>query len=255
MKSYKIIESVTNPDVKLAASLALRKNREKHGLFVAEGVRTVTTIIECGWQPVMLFVTAEHIATVESLDIDPNVVRFVPESIINKISQTQSPSGIATLFRIPATPNIKNLSDGIVLADIRDPGNMGTLIRSCIAFGKKTIVVVGGADVWNPKVIQACAGTIAKATIFIMTWEELIKQATLPLHALVVHNGTPLSQIESLKGLLVIGNEAHGLSDAQIADCTNSVTIEMHKEVESLNAAVAGSIAMYCAWMKQKRNA
>lgn len=250
MKQYKIIESATNPDVKLATSLALRKNREKHGLFVAEGLRTITTIIQQGWQPTMLFVTAEHIATVEGLEIDPRVIRFVPESIMNKISHTQSPSGIVALLRIPPSPDIKNMGDGIVLADIRDPGNMGTLIRSCVAFGKKTIVIVDGADVWSPKVIQACAGTIVYATIFTLSWQELVEQSPVPLHALVVSQGTPLSNAKTLSGLLVIGNEAHGLSEAQIATCTDSVTIEMRAGVESLNAAVAGSIAMYCAWVK-----
>ena len=106
----------------------------------------------------------------------------------------------------------------------------------------------------EPKGHSSLRSTIAHANVFIMSWDELVKQCPVPLNALVVKEGTPLSAIDSVEGLLVIGNEAHGLSDAQIADCTTRVTIEMHEGVESLNAAVAGSIAMYCAWIKPKKN-
>jgi TrmH family RNA methyltransferase len=179
-------------------------------------------------------------------------IRLVSETLIEKISQTTSPSGLVTIFPIPATPSLATAQSGIVLVDISDPGNMGTLIRTCVALGKKTVVIIDGADVWSSKVILASAGTLAKASIFQTTWSTLVSQSTLPRSALVVEDGIPLQNAPTLEGLLIIGNEAHGIPESYLAQCTQKVTIEMPGKTESLNAAIAGSIAMYCAWIAKK---
>jgi TrmH family RNA methyltransferase len=123
-------------------------------------------------------------------------------------------------------------------------------MRSCVAFGKKTIVCVEGVDPWNPKVIQASAGTIGSATIFTWSWQELLRnKKNLTLCALVVHGGKPPHQITITETLMVIGNEAHGIPQEMLTTCDELLTLPMPGQTESLNAAVAGSIGMYSLWV------
>src|SRR5579885_2522756 len=125
---------------------------------------------------------------------------------------------------------------------------MGTLIRTCAAMGKKSVVIIDGTDVWSPKVIQATAGTLAYVTIFQWSWNELLKhKKDIPLCALVVHDGKSPTKKIMESTLLVIGSEAHGIPDTWIKECEYKVTLSMPGNTESLNAAVAGSIAMYIA--------
>jgi TrmH family RNA methyltransferase len=126
---------------------------------------------------------------------------------------------------------------------------MGTLIRTAAALGKKTVIVAEGTDPWNIKVVQASAGTIGLVNIHSLSWRELLKKkGGRPLAALVVKDGIHPKKIDLSHALLVIGNEAHGLPTAWLRDCEYKITLPMPGNIESLNAAVAGSIAMYLAW-------
>jgi TrmH family RNA methyltransferase len=172
---------------------------------------------------------------------------------MNKITQASTPSGILAVFPIPPQPSPEQLDSGIVLAQISDPGNMGTLIRTCAAMGKNSVVVIDGADVWNPKVVQASAGTLALVTVFNWSWDELIKhKKQIPLYALVVNGGVNLQSPIAGQSLLVIGSEAHGLPEQWIQQSDERITLSMPGGTESLNAGVAGSIAMYIGFTPPK---
>lgn len=126
-----------------------------------------------------------------------------------------------------------------------DPGNVGTLIRTAAAMNFKTIICVDSVDPYSPKVVQASAGTIGCINLMQLTWDEIIeKKADIPLVALIVSGGKSVSDI-SAHSLLVVGSEAHGIWEQWLLDCDEKVTIAMPGKTESLNAAVAGSIAMY----------
>jgi RNA methyltransferase, TrmH family len=125
---------------------------------------------------------------------------------------------------------------------------MGTLIRSCAAMNYKTVVCIKGTDPWSPKVVQASAGTIGMVNIFQVTWDELIQnKQNLNLCALVVSGGNKPQDIDLSNTLLVVGSEAHGIPDEWLGQCEQKLTLPMPGKTESLNAAVAGSIALYLA--------
>ena len=240
----KIIRSVQNELIKKIVKLKTSKERQEQRLFLVEGQRTVEAFSHAGWKPRELFVIESLLEqAVKLFSCEPTLVS---DHVMEKISSTATPSGIVAVFPLPQEKQTK-LTKGLVLSDISDPGNMGTLIRSSAAFGYKTIVIIGGCDPYSPKVIQASAGALAHVTLVQLTWSELLqKKENLKLCALVVKGGIDrLQDLAKKSFLLVVGNEAHGLSKEQVADCDIQFTLPMNESTESLNAAVAGSIALF----------
>jgi len=241
----KNITSVHNEEIKSVAALKNTKDRDDQGRFIAEGERVITTFVESGWKITTLYAIQELADRAEKL-AHISSIRIVTSDVLKKMSQTITPSGLLAVFRIPISPDTSTISSGLVLANLSDPGNVGTLMRTCAAMNVKTLVLVDGVDAWHPKVIQASAGTIAQLTIFQLTWQELIQhKGTNKLHALVVSGGKEPKDITKSNALLVVGNEAHGLPKEWVADCDDAITIPMPGNTESLNAAIAGSIALY----------
>ncbi len=247
----KTISSRSHEMIKQVASLQQKKQRSKHNQFVAEGLRTCTTLIQSGHQPVQLFVTEQHATRAQKLVSDDKIT-LVPEHVMEKISGATTPSGIVGQFAIPAAPSADVLTPGLVLAQVADPGNMGTLIRTTAALNHKSVIIVEGADPWSPKVVQASAGTIGMVHIFQWSWHDLLaNKKAHQLIGLAVKGGKNLSEFSMHNTLLVVGSEAHGIPDQWLADCNAQLTLPMPRSTESLNAAVAGSIALYVMSMRK----
>lgn len=239
------ITSRTNPLVKEIVRLHKTKHRAQEQLFIAEGVRTIATLIDSGIKVEYLACTTDNYDEIQALSPD-SPAHCVGEDVMQKISTAVKPSGFLGVFNIPESPSFDDITPGLVCADLTNPGNLGTLIRTAAACNTKTVVCIDGCDPWNPKVVQASAGTIGLVKIIRMTWEQLQEhKKDIPLCALVAQNGDHPKEINTTQSLLVIGNEAHGLSDEWIADCAQHLTLPMPGTTESLNAAVAGSIALY----------
>jgi TrmH family RNA methyltransferase len=247
-KIMKKITSVENPLIKALSQLDKVQERYRQQRFSGEGIRVCATLIASGVVLEQLYVTESLLSKAQEL-CPESFMTLISDSVLKKISHTITPSGIVGIFTLPKQP-LSTISTGIILANISDPGNMGTLIRSCIAFGKKTVIVLDGVDPWNPKVVQASAGTIGYAHIFTMTMTEFLGSLPdLPLIGLVVQNGKKPQEIKQKDALLVIGSEAHGIMRELEKQCTELMTLPMPGGTESLNAAVAGSIAMYELWI------
>ncbi len=244
----KKIISLQNTEIKAVAGLAKANNRQEQNRFIAEGNRVCSALVASNMQLEMLYVTFSMLP--QAISFCPNEkITEVSEDVMKKISLSHSPSGILGIFSIPARPQPSELSEGIVLLEVSDPGNAGTLIRSCAAMGKKTVVFVDGVDPWHPKVIQSCAGSIGLVNVFQLPWEQLLAiKNNLKLCALVVQGGKKSNEINFSDILFVIGNEAHGIPKNKLEQCDYKLTLEMPGNVESLNAAIAGSIALYFAW-------
>lgn len=240
----KVITSRDNQEVKHILSLQTPKGRKHEGQFVAEGTRVCKTLVDNGYKLVCLYITDNLFDEYKRVIKTPHIT-LVSDFVMQKISTAHTPSGFLGVFEIPKK-SVTTLSAGIVLAQISDPGNMGTLIRTAAAMGVKTVVCVESTDPWSPKVIQASAGAVAQVNILTMSWSELVHaKKDLSLCALVVNSDNSIEQINTTQCLLVIGSEAHGIPAEWIAQCDQHVTIPMPGNTESLNAAVAGSIAMY----------
>lgn len=247
-----MIASTANPMVKQVTALHTAKGREKQQRCIAEGIRTLKTLINAGWQAEAIYATSALYQDALN-QLPKTTITEVSDVVMKKMSAATTPSGILGVFPIPRQPNPNELSTGMVLAGIADPGNMGTLIRTCAAFGKRSVVIIGGCDPYSPKVIQSSAGTVARMDIFEWTWQELLNhKQSLELIALVAQGGSNPSEITSAESLIVIGSEAHGIPSEWVATCQKKVTIPMPGGTESLNAAVAGAIAFYTIWFRQK---
>jgi TrmH family RNA methyltransferase len=243
----KKISSRQNPQIMSAAALHTSKERTKQQRFIAEGMRTCMALIASPIKLAQLYVREDLLHTIPT-EIEDHYITVVTEPVMEKLSAATTSSGIVGVFFIPENPPAASLTPGLVVANITDPGNMGTLIRTCAALNIQSVVVVEGVDLWNPKVVQASAGTLGNVTLFSMSWEQLCAaKKDIPLAALVVSGGKSVGK-EYNKSLLVVGNEAHGIKPEWLARCEQQITIPMPGNAESLNAAVAGSIALYCVF-------
>lgn len=239
------LSSLQNPIVKSVVALQNSKVRKETGLCVVEGVRAITTFLQTQQTLIALYATHEALAQYhDALPLDEKYIKLVAPVVLKKMSTSVTPSGLLAVFKIPQ-PSVANIDRALVLAQISDPGNMGTMMRTAVALGLDTAFIVEGVDPWSPKVIQATAGTIAQMSIITCTWPALKRYvAGRPLAALVVREGKHPRELPQ-NAVLVVGNEARGLPDAWINDCALTVTIPMPGGTESLNAAVAASIALY----------
>ncbi len=237
------IESTDNSLVKEISKLKDKKNRNINQLFIAEGERVIKTFLEAGFEPQYYFcLQSEKI-------LWPQVI-ITTEKVIKKLSSLTTPCGQLAVFKIPSATK-KIISSGIVAAQINDPGNLGTLLRSTAAFGFNTAVLVESCDPWSPKVVQSSAGALTKLNLIILSWSDLInncQQENIKLIGLVVQSDKFIDNLvydKVKKYLLVIGNEANGIPKTWLKNCDELVTIPMKNDIESLNAAVAGSIALF----------
>lgn len=251
MSEIKTITSRTNETVKLIAQLHSAKGREEQKQFIAEGARTCQTLVENGMELVQMYVTKEEFATVKEFTKN-YFITLVEDHVMQKMSAAQNPSGILGVFKIPSQPSFSALDSGLVLANVTDPGNVGSLIRTCAALKIKNVIAIDGADIWSPKVVQASAGTLAQVHVYTPSWPVLLKwKKDIKLCALVVKGGKAPSELDFNKTLLVVGNEANGIPKEWLRDMNSYLTLPMPGNTESLNAAVAGSIALYMTFAKQ----
>lgn len=249
----KKISSLQNTLIKQVKMLHDAKERRERGLFIAEGLRTIEGLLQGGIEFKNLFYTMQTAELAKQLSLQimhkwpKTSFILVEEAIMYKISTLTTPAQILAVLAIPKIQLSKsNLTTGVVLAQVSDPGNMGSLIRTTAALGYQTVVVVEGTDPWSPKVVQASAGALGKVNIFKISWAELVAHKNnLKLCALVVKNGLEPHNLNLKDSLIVVGNEAQGLPEAWVEQCEQKMTIPMPGNTESLNAAIAGSIALY----------
>jgi TrmH family RNA methyltransferase len=243
------ITSRQHPRIKELAQLKLAKHRNAQQQFLAEGIRTISTICT-RMQPLAIFCNAALQEAALSI-ADRSIITIVTDEVMLKLSSSTTPPGIIGLFALPGQPT-QPVGSGLVLANVSNPGNMGTMIRTAAAMGIQSVVVVEGTDPWGPKVVQASAGTIALLNIYQWDWQTLIaRKGSHPLIALVVTGGAAPETLALRSGLIVVGNEAQGIPPAWLADCEQQCTIAMPGNTESLNAAIATSIVLYIAYVQQ----
>jgi RNA methyltransferase, TrmH family len=245
------ISSVANEQVKHVVSLQNKWYRQEHGQFVAQGTRACTQLFE-KYEPVIIYITEDYHKThdPELFKNFQEIIIGVAEHVMDKMSTAKNASGIIAVFKIPAEKPLPQTGPGLVLVDVSDPGNLGTLIRTAAAMAINEIILVGGVDPYNPKVIQSTAGCMTSVNLYQTTWQALQAQPSLQLCALIVKGGKTPDQIHLKHTFLVVGNEAHGLTPHHVEQCSESMTIPMPGHAESLNAAIAGAIGLYL--MKQQ---
>ena len=239
-----IIQSLINPKVKHLVALQKKAYRQEHGQFIAQGATVYGTLLQAGLKLHSVFVTAQAHDEHHQI-LKPETMFVVTDAILRKISTEMTPSGIVAIFEIPTSIETMS-SNSLALHNIQDPGNMGTLIRTAAAMNVQTIFTMQCVDPYHPKVVQATAGAIGYVNIVSTNWPIFYKTyKAISMCGLVVDGGQAPETMNLQDMMLVIGNEGSGLPPEIIAACGHKLTIPMPGKTESLNAAVAGSIAMY----------
>ena len=256
-----LITSTANPHVKHIRSLVrFRKERTRERLFIAEGVRLVAEILD-HLSPHTLLYVPEQLQTTARGRIMHDQIQHeafaypTTAQILAELSDVETPQGvIAAVPQLKLTPQHRSLV--LILDGVQDPGNVGTLLRSALASGVDQVIALhGSADVWSPKVVRAGMGAHLRMPLLAdVTWADIKADLhELAWYAAVQSALLNYDQADWRKPTaIIIGNEANGVSDAVLHDC-QPITIPMLGHVESLNAAIAGSVMLFEA-ARQRRN-
>jgi TrmH family RNA methyltransferase len=232
---------VTKNQIKLVVSLKQKKYRSQHGLFVVEGEKTVNELLQWGLKPFKLFVD-------DSLNTEGfKGYELVSKTLLKQMSSLTNPSGVLGVFFMPEAKKNED-SDWIVALDaVRDPGNLGTIIRLCDWFGVKQLICSEDTvDCYNPKVLQATMGSIARVNIIYTNLEAYLKNTTVSVYGAFMDGEPVYDQKLPSNGILVMGNEANGISKEVSALITERISIPQFGEIttESLNVATATAILL-----------
>jgi TrmH family RNA methyltransferase len=247
-----MITSSQNPKLKLARALMGRsKERREANAFVVEGVRLIEEAVTAGWKfQFVLFsdgLSERGQDLVKILTANRMDVEEVSGDLLQKVSETETPQGILAVLEFTEFP-IPEKPDFILIPDeIRDPGNLGTLLRSAAATDVEAILLPPDTtDAFAPKVLRAGMGAHFRLPIHSLTWEEIKAQTNGLEIYLADMDGTSYWDADLRKPLaLIIGGEAEGASDEARRLTTEKICIPMAGNVESLNAGVAGSVLMF----------
>ncbi len=266
------ITSRANPTVVLVGSLAEKKYRERHGLFRTDGVKLAGELFARGVVPELMLLRESSLLRLGDLvekapDCDALVLA---DGVFDKISDEKSPEGVICIvkhldnFRKIATiDNNGGISDDwrrgrlLLLESIRDPGNLGTTLRSAMALGvDRVIMSADSVDLYHPRALRASMGAaFGLAVDAVPSLTEavgLLRSSGRRVYAAALDRGAVgLDKLELRESdCFAVGNEGHGLSDAMIKGCDGSVFIPISEGSESLNASAAAAILLW----EQKRN-
>lgn len=234
---------ITKNQIKLISSLHQKKHRLVHNLFFAEGVKVIQELLDSNFE-------LEHLYITEVIfeDIEFSKKTIISDSDLKKISALATPNNCLAVFKISTTKPISENGLIVALDDIRDPGNLGTIIRLCDWFGiNQLICSKETVDVYNPKVVQATMGSISRVAISYIDLNDFITQTKLPVFGTFMDGATIYKEKLPTEGIIVMGNEANGISKNLEKIIKNRLSIPRFgnlQQTESLNVATATAIVL-----------
>ncbi|HEX9827595.1 MAG TPA: RNA methyltransferase [Flavobacteriaceae bacterium] len=230
---------LTKSQIKLISSLNQKKFRNQHKLFKVEGVKGIHEFLNSDFKLHQLF-TTEAIFNCEST--------LISELDIKKISTLKTPNTALALFKIPEPKPVDESRLIVALDDIRDPGNLGTIIRLCDWFGVRDLVCsLSTVDCYNTKVVQATMGSLTRVNVNYLDLKPFLKQSKIQKFGAFMNGKNAYQESLPKKGIIVLGNEANGISSAIEKLMDQKITIPRFgnlQETESLNVATATAILL-----------
>ncbi|AXG73333.1 RNA methyltransferase [Flavobacterium arcticum] len=234
---------VSKNQIKLITGLQQKKYRKQHKLFIAEGIKVVQELLNSNFELQELYTTQTVFQGVTTAKIIP-----VTDAELKKISALTNPNSCLGVFKMPETKQVTEKGLIVALDDVRDPGNLGTIIRLCDWFGIENLVCSEqSVDLYNPKVVQATMGSIARVNVVYTDLENYITNTRLPVFGTFMDGENVYTQKLPQEGIIVMGNEANGISDAIAQKVTQKIAIPRFgkvQETESLNVATATAILL-----------
>lgn len=234
---------LSKSQIKLIASLNQKKYRNKHGLFIVEGKKGVNEFLNSDFKLHSLYYTNEFS---ETLLNDQSYL--ISEVELKKISNLKTPNSVLGLFQIP--DEVERKHTGLILAidGVNDPGNLGTIIRLCDWFGLSQLVCSENTvDCFNSKVVQSTMGSLTRVHIVYKDLGLFLSETSLPVYGAMMDGTNVYEENLSQNAILVLGNEANGISDKIKLLLSNNITIPRfgsQQKTESLNVATAAAILL-----------
>ncbi len=240
------IDSPDNDTIKKYASLKEKKYRKQYGMYLLEGARIVRDAVLSGADLDKVFVREGCEAEIAGSGLPEDKITIVSPRAFTRLCDTDTPQGIIAAARIPDNTGKPFSGRGLILDGISDAGNLGTLIRSAAGFSYNDVYLISCADAYAPKTIRSTMGGIFRVNIHECGLEILDGLKAHGVQILAADmGGEDAASVKPQKSFaLCIGSEAHGLSPEIRAAANKTVAIKQ-ESIESLNAAVAGSILMY----------
>ena len=234
---------VSKNQIKLITSLQQKKYRSSNGLFLAEGVKVIQELLQSHFELFHLYHTEPLFDNIA--DERKTLISF---SELSKISALSTPNNCLAIFKIPTHSEIVDTGLVVALDDIRDPGNLGTILRMCDWFGVDQVVCSRETvDLYNPKVIQATMGSISRVKVSYVDLLDWINKTTLPVYGTFMKGANIYKEVLPKEGVIVLGNEANGISSQIEKIIKNRITIPRFgklQQTESLNVASAAAILL-----------
>lgn len=234
---------LSKSQLKLITSLRQKKYRNKHKLFIAEGVKGVNEFLMSDFKLHKIFCTDDF-----SHNLSSDKVEGISDVELQKISQLKSPNQVLGLFEIPSEKELKTSNLTVVLDAVNDPGNLGTIIRLCDWFGVVQLICSRDTvDCYNPKVVQASMGSLIRIPVKYIDIKPYLESTSLSIYAAVMDGKNVYESKLKNDAILVMGNEANGISKEILELITNTLTIPQFGELqktESLNVATATAILL-----------
>lgn len=234
---------VSKNQIKLISSLHQKKHRQTHQLFIAEGIKGIQELLDAHFELEHLYTTQTDFETVAG-----NLKTLVTDADLKKMSALASPNTCLAVFKIPEVKAINSSGLIVALDDIRDPGNLGTILRLCDWFGiQQLICSKETVDVYNPKVVQATMGSIARVNVTYVDLIDFIAKSNLAVFGTFMDGENMYTTNLPQEGIIVMGNEANGISSDLEKIIKNRLTIPRFgtlQKTESLNVATATAIVL-----------
>ncbi|MDO5106205.1 RNA methyltransferase [Capnocytophaga sp.] len=234
---------VSKNQIKLIEKLQQKKYRFQHQMFIVEGKKSIIEFLQADFEAEHIFVTDFF-----SEKLPKNKTIVTDKETLKKISSLKNPDEGVAIFKIRKPQPIQHEGLILVLDDVRDPGNLGTIIRLCDWFGVQQLVCsLQTADCYNPKVVQASMGSLARTTIHYTDLQHFIKETQLPVYATAMTGKNSYQTRFPDDFILVMGNEANGISEEIFKFATEKITIPRFgnlQQTESLNVATATAILL-----------
>jgi TrmH family RNA methyltransferase len=234
---------VSKNQIKLITSLQQKKYRKQEQLFFAEGVKVVQELLHSNFELQELFTTKQDFLTVPK-----NKVHAISEVELKKISALTTPNTCLAVFKIPKVKEMVEKGLIVALDDVRDPGNLGTIIRLCDWFGIETLFCSEeSVDIYNPKVVQATMGSISRVNVVYGNLETFLSQTKLPVFGTFMDGNNIYQEELPKEGIIIMGNEANGISTSVEKLVSDRIAIPRFGNLqvtESLNVATATAIIL-----------
>ena len=229
--------------IKLITSLQQKKYRKQEQLFFAEGVKVVQELLHSNFELQELFTTKQ-----DFLSVSKDKLHAISEAELKKISTLATPNSCLAVFKIPKAKEMKESGLILALDDVRDPGNLGTIIRLCDWFGIETLFCSEETvDIYNPKVVQATMGSISRVNVVYGDLENFLIKTKLTVFGTFMDGKNIYQESLPNDGVIVMGNEANGISEAVEKLVTDRIAIPRFGDLqitESLNVATATAIIL-----------